>query len=438
MAKSKFPYLIMDAGRWWYIRRPPKDIANAFPPRIKHAFGTGDQRTAEGRWNAVHQGVEDEIRRVREEAEVAARPTVISELTDEEAKNLVARAWCCWVHLRKAETTSTDAFPEFALSLLAKLPANAHLWPATRMRNWYAALEQQNVVVIFTPFAENALRREIPFLLPALASAPIINVGRSRFFAAPEERPLMLKEMIEKFEQDDNRAELAATTKGNYRPAFDALLGLIGPEVNIRHIRRADILKVRDALTWLPAYHNKSKVLRDVPLEEIIARTKVQREAALDKLEEAGIDDPSVADLKAIGMPQFLKKTAINKYLGGITHLFDWAVGEEIIESTPASRLKLRNVAKSTKRSFSPEELLQLFPKGYVLGPVSWVPVLLLFQGLRPNEGCQLRTSNVIKAPRSGLWCLDISVEPRIDPRVSRKSADRSLKNEGSRRVIPV
>ncbi|MGE5505927.1 MAG: tyrosine-type recombinase/integrase [Actinomycetota bacterium] len=438
MAKSKFPYLILDAGKWWYIRRPPKDLAHAFPPRIKRAFATGDQRIAEERWNDIHQAVEGEIRRAREQAEAETGPQIFNELSEDDAKALVTRAWWCWVHLRKPEATPIDAFPDFALAVLTKLPANAHLWSVNKLKGWFSDLAEHKVVAVFTPLAEAIIRREIPAHLPELAGAPIINMGHVKFFAATHDRALMLKELIERFEGDANRIELAEGTKGNYRPAFDALLGVLGPEINVRRISRADILKVRETLCWLPAYYNKGKRYQGMSLEKIVTRTKIERDAALARLEEAGIDDPSPEDLKAAGMPQFLKKTAINKYLGGIGHLFDWAVAEQIISSTPAARLKFNNVEESTKRSFSDDELLRLFPKNYELGPISWIPVMLLFHGLRPNEGCQLRTDDVVCDSRSQLWCLRIAVEPRHDPRISTKVADRTLKTAESKRVIPL
>ena len=109
-----------------------------------------------------------------------------------------------------------------------------------------------------------------------------------------------------------------------------------------------------------------------------------------------------------------------------------------MIPSTPAAKIKLINIEESTKRSFSDDELLFLFPKRYAFGPVSWIPVILLFQGLRPNEGCQLRTDDVVQDPRSGIWCLRITVEARRDSRISPKAPDRMLKNKVSRRVIPL
>lgn len=435
---GKFPYLVFDAGRWWYLRRPPKDVAQAFPPRIKRALGTGDQKAAEGRWNAVHQEVSAQIERTREEIRAATQPVTFTDLNDAEARALITRAWWCWLHLRKAETSSIDEFPDFAMAILAKLPTNAHLWNVAMLRTWYADLDRHKLAAVFAPVAEAALRREIPALIPELHGVPMINVGGAKFFARERDKPLMLKELIERFGSDANRLELAATTKGNYRPAFEALLGILGPEANVSLINRADILKVRDTLCWLPAYSAKSKELADLPLTEIVARAKEKREAAIRKLEELGIDDPSDADFQTVGMPQFLKKTAINKYLGGIGHLFDWAVAEQLVLSTPAAKLKLANVPDSAKRSFDVDELLRLFHKDYRLDAVSWILVVLLYQGLRANEACQLHTDDVIQDQRSGLWCLRIAVEARADRRISDKAPDRTLKNTQSRRLIPI
>lgn len=70
-----------------------------FPPRIKRAFGTGDQRTAEERWNDAHQEVEAGIRRAREQAEAAFRPQVFNDLSEDEAEASVTRAW--WWRCRR-------------------------------------------------------------------------------------------------------------------------------------------------------------------------------------------------------------------------------------------------------------------------------------------------------------------------------------------------
>lgn len=435
---GKFPYLVLDANRWWYLRRPPKDVLHAFPPRIKRALGTGDQKTAEGRWNAVHQEVEAQIERIREEIRAAEQPVSYTDLSEAEVRALITRAWWCWLHLRKAETNSVDDFPDFAMAVLAKLPANVHLWNVTRLRTWYADLDRHKLTAIFAPLAEAALRREIPALISELHGVPMINVGNTKFFTRERDKPLMLKELIERFELDANRLELAATTKGNHRPAFNALLGILGPEANISTINRADILKVREALLWLPAYYDKSKDLAGLPLTEIVARTKAKRDAARQKLDELGIVDPTDADIQSVGMPPFLKRTAINKYLGGISQLFDWAVGEQLIQFSPATKLRLKKVPDSDRRSLNAEELLQLFHRDYPFDAVSWILVILLYQGLRPNEACQLHTEDVIQHQRSRVWCLRIAVEPRADRRLSDKAPDRTLKNTHSRRLIPI
>ncbi|MEW5727106.1 MAG: hypothetical protein AB1918_04695 [Pseudomonadota bacterium] len=172
MAKNKFPYLVLDEGRWVYLRRPPKDLIERFPPRIKQALGSGDRKVAEERWGAVHNDVEAQIRRVREEVAAANRPEVYADLGDEEAKTLIYRAWWCWVGLRRAETASIDAFPDFALSVLSKLPVNAHLWPASRLRAWFDQLDRQPLTAVFSPTAEAIIRREIPALVPELHGTP--------------------------------------------------------------------------------------------------------------------------------------------------------------------------------------------------------------------------------------------------------------------------
>ncbi|MEW5727107.1 MAG: hypothetical protein AB1918_04700 [Pseudomonadota bacterium] len=216
----------------------------------------------------------------------------------------------------------------------------------------------------------------------------------------------MLKELVERFESDPNRQELAKGTQGNYRPAFDVL----GGETNVKHITRPDILRIRDTLCWLPPYYNKNPAYRGRPLEDLVAETRELRDIALQCLDEAGIEDPDPATLKEFWMPALLRKVVINKYLGGISKLFAWAVDEQIVPSTPAARIKFQKVEESTRRSFTTEELEKLFPKDYAFGPVSWIPVVLLYQGLRPNECCQLLVDDVIQDSRSGLHCLRITL----------------------------
>jgi integrase len=90
------------------------------------------------------------------------------------------------------------------------------------------------------------------------------------------------------------------------------------------------------------------------------------------------------------------KPSTTNSYLDKISNLFTWALQETIVESIPALGLHVKNDG-SEKTGFTNEELNKLFPLNYsVEDNRFWLPLIMIFQGCRPNEACQLPISDII------------------------------------------
>ncbi len=411
-------------GRWYYWRRTPKGLEADLGKLIKRALKTSDRDEAARRWRGVHDEIESRI----EKAKGRTKGHHFTDIEDSTIRACIDIAWSEW-HRQKGE--GKQFRPEQFLDLLVE-----HLGEALR---W-----------TFSPYALGKIKYSLPDVLPTMFAVRLPEVEEvvavHRKIHAPatiHHRPVMLRDLIEKFEGDINREDLSPTTKGNHRPGFDIITDVFGEDRDIRLIDRDDIKRVREIMLWLPTYAKKRPEFKEMPFAEIAEITREKYYACLRQLEAMGIDDPDEETARKIGMPTFLERSAVNKYLGGISQLFQWGMDEGLLASTPAANIKLRNVAGSKKRGFTEEELRLLFHRDYVFDPVTWIPVVCLHQGFRPSECAQLNVGDLVKSERTGLWSLRITVEERKRKvaerlRLPTSGPDTRTKNKFSVRTIPL
>lgn len=137
----------------------------------------------------------------------------------------------------------------------------------------------------------------------------------------------------------------------------------------------------------------------------------------------------------------------VNQYLTELNTLLNFASIQALIDSSPATGLKVKtNVSAKTKRlPFDLPALKLIFnspvytssqrPIGGKGEASYWLPILALFTGARLNELCQSLTDDVYIAYYHdddnniiAVWVLEVTNE----------GEDQKLKNDGSRRVIPI
>lgn len=146
-------------------------------------------------------------------------------------------------------------------------------------------------------------------------------------------------------------------------------------------------------------------------------------------------------------------RTLQNDYIS-ISAVFNFAVDEQLISENPAKGRKnaerFKTKRKKTPRPpFTPEELQKIFQaplytgcendeRGYAKPGTEtprrgrfWVPLLALFHGVRCNEACQLYAEDI--GEEKGIPYLHVR-----DDLDDEEETDKRLKNEGSRRKVPI
>jgi len=144
-------------------------------------------------------------------------------------------------------------------------------------------------------------------------------------------------------------------------------------------------------------------------------------------------------------------KTA-EKKIGILCSILQLAVDDELLPSNPAVRIKVPKPKHSPKARIpytepdmqlifdSPIYAATELPKGAKEEAARWLPLLGMYSGARLEELAQLHVADVVKDPQHG-WYLDITDVVNHEANAiwaSQSGAVKRLKNESSRRRIPV
>lgn len=126
----------------------------------------------------------------------------------------------------------------------------------------------------------------------------------------------------------------------------------------------------------------------------------------------------------------------IKDYLSSCRQFFEWARLCEDVRQNPFEGVqpnaRSRQPANQARDTWSAEDLELLFKLDRFRQPARlnqndfWVTCVLLYSGMRPSEACQLRLEDVAE------------IEGRLCFRVRDDGDRQRLKNEHSRRIIPV
>jgi integrase len=120
-------------------------------------------------------------------------------------------------------------------------------------------------------------------------------------------------------------------------------------------------------------------------------------------------------------------------YLAAVYQFFKWCCLMNYIDSNPFSDIPHRNNegtgSYSARRRWQVSELNLLFQcNAFKMKDkyFQWITLVLLFQGLRPSEACQLYTDDIVE--EDGFVCIHVN---------DRKPKQR-LKNASSNRIVPI
>lgn len=225
----------------------------------------------------------------------------------------------------------------------------------------------------------------------------------------------MLSEIIYKFCQEKiTKKEWNNKNRDENIAFYEQFLLIIGDR-NIREYSRDDFLRVIDIFKKFPKHVNKVKGLRDKPLNEIL--TLIQRD--------------ELKDYKALDV------TTVNKNITRFNAVFRYSLQHGYITVNYADGLKVKGKKspKEQRKIYEPYELTKWFtsplyceyPDEKILERPErfWVPLIMMLNGCRPNEVCQLYKEDIYEV--DGIWCIDINREK-----------DKSVKTDEGVRIVPI
>lgn len=420
-AVSGCNHLYRRGAVYWFRRRVPKDVAKALgETQWRISLGTKDFDEAKRRARLRSVATDQQIAVVRarnagkvspplskSEAEKLAQAWLADVLEWDEAFRIgrpeAADNAVLWLEevaadYRKAlATLDTAAVARESAETLAK----AGLWyPQGDPSRNQLALALLKARVRLVELMERRLGGEaVEVPAPLLvASVPSQPVGMS------------VAELIAAFKAERMARHGEESTERKYSHIFSALEEVLGPERSIRAVTRADIREVRSLLQRVPKF-----ATRRYP-----GRTLTE---AADLADEDG--------------GERIAPTTVNTYLQNLAAVFNWAVGEELLDRNPAQGMALAASPNVKRRGFTVEELQRLFK---ALAPLAhgdqpwrfWIPALALYSGARAGELAALRKADLIMI--DGVQCMRFT---EFD-QTGRRIEGRRLKTAASERTVPI
>ena len=216
----------------------------------------------------------------------------------------------------------------------------------------------------------------------------------------------LISEVLARWEEKVFGKYKAATRK-EFRNAVQTLIFIHGDQPMKSLEDHAACRNIADALQALPKNRNKLKIYRDKSLKQLLAM-KIPQDKRL-----------TIQSVKTIG--------------GHMVTFLNWAKKQGFINNNflygklPSGG----NTPTRPRRPYTLEELKLAFHSDEYVNDTFkhpyqfWLPVLALFTGARCEELAQLHVDDVKQV--DGVWCLDINEE-----------GDKTVKNESSRRLVPL
>lgn len=217
----------------------------------------------------------------------------------------------------------------------------------------------------------------------------------------PEGSP-MLSKVIDDYTEDRTGNTWTPRTASMAVSGLKMFLEFIGDKP-IHELSKADVKAYRDALQKLPKNFN------------------------------AQYKGKSIREVLEMNLTPELSAASINKRVGDVRSMCNFAIDMEWIDKNPAEKLKLKGEKSADKqrKPFTHELIKTIFNKQYAQFKTKaphryWVPLIMLCNGTRLEEAAQLQHTDIIE--ENGIPCLDIN----------SNGTDKTLKNQGSRRIIPI
>jgi integrase len=217
----------------------------------------------------------------------------------------------------------------------------------------------------------------------------------------------VFSEVVKEYFRDRSSA-WSQKSKGEHEAAISLFIKITG-DVPFRAIRHAEARRYKEVLQQLPPNANKKPEYRGRSVEELIQLAQ--------------------------GKQQISAQTC-NNHLAKMSALFAWAHRNDFTDKNYFQGVSVENRTRANeqRKELSSEDMQVLLTSDYYYRrnkkqhkhPYQfWLPLLGMYTGARLEELCQLHIEDVSQVDR--IWCISINDE-----------GDKKLKNDASRRVIPL
>lgn len=433
---AKEPGLVRRGNRWIYRRRVPEDLVQAFGGRreIKESLRTEVHSEAKARRNEVAVKWDRTFAERRRQLAPTIIASAIHNYVSEKSRSnekQTRTASSANDHVLGEAHMYAQIYqnPEHELTRVAIASITkeifSHLLPESRPG--LSVVEQidaeARIPDILSHLSkpdqseiEELLRKAVLEIelrsLDVLRGLPEV-AKHQEIFLAPGLAPLTLEKATADYlrEHFTNKTVNLKREK-SLRAEAEMMLHLLGRNVLVSRIDRKLCREFRDTIDRLP-----SNITKHFPNYEGMELKLLVLEAARKSLPK-------------------MKKATQSKYITMLKSVLAFALAEGHISANPAQDLKplgKKTPPKQARDPFNAEDLKSIFhTEPYI--PTSkrrdaryWAALVGLFAGMRQNEICQLDISD-IRCSAEGIWYLDVNDE----------GPDKSVKNERSRRAIPI
>lgn len=265
----------------------------------------------------------------------------------------------------------------------------------------------------------SVMRKEYKYALNGYISALLSYNEGSGFYdhALPKDKPnqnsnreLKLGHIIDAYLEEIN----GTMGDRSYRDQSDCiryLLEVFGENYFITDIDYSKVRKIKNMLQNTPSNRNKLQLTRGLSLAQ-------------------QVEAKDTYDLKVMSISN------INKYLGYMSALFNWAMQNKYVSENPFKGMKLKQKKKDIKRNpFKKEQvqvILNALSKMDTSKPLAktryWAAMIAIYTGARLNEVASLTPDDIREDKETGILYFNITDEEE----------SKKIKTEAGKRVVPV
>lgn len=434
-------YLHRRKNVWYYFRRVPKGLEQAYKTKfIKRSLNTSDVVKARAQRNIINLEIDAMLSKLAdagnlngriEELPLASAP---SELIIEYVRMYVERA-------TKAAEQSLIGHPpknaeeraeikeniEETISSLKSNNPQAEVWIDQSCNKLFREHQIKPETQIDSNIIFDAVKRALIEVehrkIDVLNNEHGISF-HDKLFSPSKDKMIQFSTVANQFWKE-KREEFVVNEVSQKRidkvmAEIDFVVEAIGPNVLVSSISDDDIQRVRGILSKLPA--NRKKIFPNASLEESVKLAAKHGSATLSP-------------------------TTQSRYLDCLREVMKFAQRKGYVHTSPAENIKpikKQSLAPEEKRlPFSKEQLIGFFNGKFYKSCVPnssevytkkdrdwrfWLPLIMLFSGMRPNEICQLTVGD-IKKTQSGVSFFDLS---------NYKADGKTVKTSSSARRVPI